>query len=101
VGIVPSLREKKSISILAALQSGAKEHADKRKIKARIRGQNMESLMGGFPLFTTHLWAKYGAKYVTLLRRKKTAHMESTRWHVGLRAGALNLTLTLRLRWCY
>jgi hypothetical protein len=31
VGIVPSLREKKSISIFAALQSGAKEHAEERK----------------------------------------------------------------------
>ena len=43
--------------------------------------------MGGFPLFTTHLRAKYGAQ----IKRRKTAHMESTQQHVGLRAGALRL----------
>jgi hypothetical protein len=44
-----SERAKNIFNFLAALQSGAKEHADKRKIKARIRGQNMESLMGVSP----------------------------------------------------
>jgi hypothetical protein len=62
--------------------------------------------MGGFPLFTTHLRAKYGPKYGAKIwgqnflweskgapppyLKEKTAHMECTRWHVGLRAGALS-----------
>jgi hypothetical protein len=62
---------KKEISILAALQSGAKERADKRK-KARIRGQirglNMESLRG-VPLILAALQS--GAKEHAEERNKR------------------------------
>jgi len=60
------------------------------------------------PLFTTHLWAKtsigglrgapppylwgqnflWGSKGGSAPLKEKTAHMECTRWHVGLSKGA-------------
>jgi hypothetical protein len=61
-----SERAKNIFNFLAALQSGAKEHADKRKIKARIRGQNF-------------LW---GSKGGSAPLKEKTAHMECTDKHL-------------------
>jgi hypothetical protein len=64
-GIRAVINTRKEISILAALQSGAKEHAEERKQKDRIlgqiRGQNIKSLMG-IPLiydsFTGQIWGQ-------------------------------------------
>jgi len=92
VGIVPSLREKKSISILAALQSGAKERADKRENKGPHSGPKYGVMNGGFPLIYESFMGQIRGKICDPFKKKKKRHtwnaLTNTLW--GFKGGALS-----------
>jgi hypothetical protein len=82
-GIRAVINNRKEISILAALQSGAKEHAEERNIGPHSgpnSGPKYRVINGGFPLFTTHLRAKYGAQ----IKQRKNGTHGSTRYGMSV-----------------